>query len=154
LPATSIHQVCPPLLFPSALRNGAPQTLIKLFVFGSDLVTIYYLLTSILFEKIIGCTPMSYAGCLGPPLALCFRYLWQQGYSKPCLITQSFPCSSKCGLFLHCWEDHSLIDFELFFFLFSSLAITQTLCFQLLDKGELLSSQIELLTCTSSRWQG
>ena len=31
LPASSIHQVCPPLLFPSAVRNGAPQTLTKLF---------------------------------------------------------------------------------------------------------------------------
>ena len=45
LPATSTHQVCPPLLFPSAVRNGAPQTLTKLFVFGSDSVTVYYLLT-------------------------------------------------------------------------------------------------------------
>jgi hypothetical protein len=35
LPATSIHQVCPPFLFPSPVRNGAPQTLTKLFVFGS-----------------------------------------------------------------------------------------------------------------------
>ena len=35
LPARSIHQVCPPLLFPSAVRNGAPQTLTNLFVFGS-----------------------------------------------------------------------------------------------------------------------
>jgi hypothetical protein len=37
LQATSIHQVCPPLLlFPSAVRDGAPQTLTKLFVFGSE----------------------------------------------------------------------------------------------------------------------
>ena len=36
LPATSILQVCPPLLFPSAVRDGAPQTLTKLFVFGSE----------------------------------------------------------------------------------------------------------------------
>jgi len=31
LPATSIHQVCPPLLLPSAVRDGAPQTLAELF---------------------------------------------------------------------------------------------------------------------------
>ena len=31
-----ILQVCPPLLFPSAVRDGAPQTLTKLFVFGSE----------------------------------------------------------------------------------------------------------------------
>jgi hypothetical protein len=51
------------------VRDGVPQTLTKLFVFGSDPVTIDYLLTSILFVKIIGCTcvhptrtPMSYVG--------------------------------------------------------------------------------------------
>ena len=40
-----ILQVCPPLLFPSAMRNGAPKPLY------SDLnpVTMYYLLTSISF---------------------------------------------------------------------------------------------------------
>ena len=31
-----ILQVCPPLLFPSAVRDGASQTLTKLFVFGSE----------------------------------------------------------------------------------------------------------------------
>ena len=31
-----ILQVCPPFLFPSAVRDGAPQTLTKLFVFGSE----------------------------------------------------------------------------------------------------------------------
>ena len=36
LPATSILQVCPPLLFPSAVWDGAPQTLTKLSVFGSE----------------------------------------------------------------------------------------------------------------------
>ena len=33
----------PGLLFPSAVRDGAPQTVTKLFVFRSDPVTIYYL---------------------------------------------------------------------------------------------------------------
>jgi len=32
----AILQVCPPFLFPSAVRDGAPQTLTKLFVFGSE----------------------------------------------------------------------------------------------------------------------
>jgi hypothetical protein len=36
LPAPGIHQVCPPLFFPSAVRDGAPRTLTKLFVFGSE----------------------------------------------------------------------------------------------------------------------
>jgi len=36
LPTTSILQVCPPPLFPSAMRYAAPQTLTKLFVFGSE----------------------------------------------------------------------------------------------------------------------
>ena len=31
-----ILQVCPPLLFPSAVRDGAPQTLTKLLLFGSE----------------------------------------------------------------------------------------------------------------------
>jgi len=76
LPATSIHQVCPPLLFPSAARDVPSLALTKLFVFGSDPDAIYYLLTSISFAKIIAlfmkeirknyrvymCTPMSYAG--------------------------------------------------------------------------------------------
>ena len=65
LPATSIHQVCPPLLFPSAARDVPSLALTKLFVFGSDPVTLYYLLTSISFAKIYWvykCTPMSDAG--------------------------------------------------------------------------------------------
>jgi hypothetical protein len=55
LPATSIHQVCPPFLFPSAVRDGAPQTLT-------------YLLTSISFAKIIGCPCVHPCPLLGPPL--------------------------------------------------------------------------------------
>ena len=76
LPVTSIHQVCPPLLFPSAARDGTSLALTKLFVFGSDPDAIYYQLTSISFAKIIAlfmkeirknyrvymCTPMSYSG--------------------------------------------------------------------------------------------
>ena len=31
-----ILQVCPPLLFPFAVQDGAPQTLTKLFIFGSE----------------------------------------------------------------------------------------------------------------------
>ena len=35
--AGDVHlQVCPTLLFPSAVRDGAPQTLTKLFAFGSE----------------------------------------------------------------------------------------------------------------------
>ena len=65
LPATSIHQVCPPLRFPSALRDGAPQTLTKLFVFGSE--SSYNILPAI-FDfvcknyRVYMCTRMSYAG--------------------------------------------------------------------------------------------
>ena len=70
LPATSIYQVCSPLLFPSAVRDGASQTLTKLFVFGSDPVTIYYLLTSVSFAKFIGCTCVHPCPMLGPPLHL------------------------------------------------------------------------------------
>jgi hypothetical protein len=40
-PATSIHQVCPPLRFHSAVRNGAPQPQPKLFGFGSDPKYVY-----------------------------------------------------------------------------------------------------------------
>ena len=36
LPATSIRQVCSPLLFLSAVRTEHPQTLTKLFLFGSE----------------------------------------------------------------------------------------------------------------------
>ena len=51
-----ILQVYPPLLFPSAVRDGAPLTLTKLFVFGSESSYNIYLLTSISFARIIGCT--------------------------------------------------------------------------------------------------
>ena len=60
-----ILQVCPPLLFPSAVRDGAPQTLTKLFVFGSE-SSYNILLTSISFARIIGCS------MLGPPLSSMF----------------------------------------------------------------------------------
>jgi hypothetical protein len=65
LPATSILQVCPPLLFPSAVRDGAPQTLTKLFVFGS--ASSYNILpTNFDFVcknyRVYIYTPMSYAG--------------------------------------------------------------------------------------------
>ena len=45
-----ILQVCAPLLFPSAVRGGAPQTLTKLSVFGSE-SSYDILLTSISFAK-------------------------------------------------------------------------------------------------------
>ena len=70
LPAISIHQVCLHLLFPSAVRDGAPQTLTKLFVFGSESITIYYLLTSISFAKIVVCTCEHPCLILGPPLGV------------------------------------------------------------------------------------
>jgi hypothetical protein len=58
-------QVCPPLLFPSAVRDGAPQTLTELFVFGSE--SSYNILpTNFDFVcknyRVYICTPMSYAG--------------------------------------------------------------------------------------------
>ena len=62
-----ILQVCPPLLFPSAVRDGAPQTLTKLFVFGSE-SSCNILPTN--FDsvcknyRVYTCTPMF----LGPPL--------------------------------------------------------------------------------------
>ena len=56
LPATSILQVCPPLLFPSAVQDRAPQTLKNYLYSDLNPVTIYYLLTSISCAKIIGCT--------------------------------------------------------------------------------------------------
>jgi hypothetical protein len=65
LPATSIFQVCPPLLFPFALQDGAPQTLINLFVFGSE--SSYKILPAN-FDfvcknyRVYMCTPLSYAG--------------------------------------------------------------------------------------------
>jgi hypothetical protein len=60
-----ILQVCPPLLFPSAVRDGAPQTLTKLFVFGSE--SSYNILpTNFDFVcknyRVYMCTPMSDAG--------------------------------------------------------------------------------------------
>jgi hypothetical protein len=60
-----ILQVCAPLLFPSAVRDGAPQTLTKLFVFGSE--SSYNILpTNFDFVcknyRVHMCTPMSYAG--------------------------------------------------------------------------------------------
>jgi hypothetical protein len=65
LPATSIHQVWPPLLFHSAVRDGAPLTLTKLFVFGSE--SSYDILpTNFDFVcknyRVYIWTPMSYAG--------------------------------------------------------------------------------------------
>jgi hypothetical protein len=63
----------PTLLFPSAVRDGAPQTLAKLFISGSDPVTIHYLLiTSIPFAK-IGCTCVHPCPMLGPPLLPALR---------------------------------------------------------------------------------
>jgi hypothetical protein len=60
-----ILQVCPPLLFPSAVRDGAPQTLTKLFVFGSE-SSYNTLPTNFDFVcknyRVYMCTPMSYAG--------------------------------------------------------------------------------------------
>jgi len=61
-----------PLLFPCAVRDGAPQTLTKLYVFGSE--SSYnissYLLTWIRFARtrIIGCTCVHPCPMLGPPL--------------------------------------------------------------------------------------
>jgi len=63
LPARSIHQVCPPLLFPSAVRNGAPQTLTKLFVFGSE--SSYNILPTN-FDFV--CKNVHLCPMLGPPL--------------------------------------------------------------------------------------
>ena len=64
-----ILQVCPPFLFPSAVRDGAPQTLTKLFVFGSE--SSYNILPNFdLVCKNYRCTPMSYAGCGPAPLWL------------------------------------------------------------------------------------
>ena len=60
-----ILQVWPPLLFPSAVRDGAPQTLTKLFVFGSE--SSYNILPTnfdffCMDYRVYMCTPMSYAG--------------------------------------------------------------------------------------------
>ena len=62
----------PPLLFPCAVRDGAPQTLTKLSVFGSESSynILSYLLTWISFARtrIIGCT------CVHP--CLCWVRPW------------------------------------------------------------------------------
>jgi len=65
LPATSASSRYAPLLFPSAVRDGAPQTLTKLFVFGSE--SSYNILpTNFDFVcenyRVYMCAPMSYAG--------------------------------------------------------------------------------------------
>ena len=67
LPATSTLQVCPPRLFLSSVRDGAPQTLTKLFVFGSESsYNILVLPTNFDFVcknyRVYMCTPMPYAG--------------------------------------------------------------------------------------------
>ena len=62
----------PPLLFPCAVRDRAPQTLAKLSVFGSESSynILSYLLTWISFARtrIIGCTCVHPCLMLGPPL--------------------------------------------------------------------------------------
>ena len=63
LPARSIHQVCLPLLFHSAVRDGAPQTLTKLFVFGSE--SSYNILPTN-FDFV--CKNVHLCPMLGPPL--------------------------------------------------------------------------------------
>jgi hypothetical protein len=65
-----ILQVCPPLLFPAAVRDGAPQTLTKLFVFGCE--SSYNILPTDFdsFARIIGCTCVHPCPMLGPPLRL------------------------------------------------------------------------------------
>ena len=63
----------PPLLFPCAVRDGAPQTLTKLSVLGSESSynILSYLLTWISFARtrIIGCTCVHPCPMLGPPPA-------------------------------------------------------------------------------------
>ena len=58
-------QVCSPLLFSSAVRDGAPQTLTKLLVFGSE-SSCNILPTNFDFVcknyRVYMCAPMSYAG--------------------------------------------------------------------------------------------
>jgi len=76
LPATSASSTPgmprPPLVFPCAVRDGAPQTLTKLSVFESDSSynIVSYLLTWISFarRRIIGCTCVLPCPMLGPPL--------------------------------------------------------------------------------------
>ena len=63
----------PPLFFPCAVRDVAPQTLTKLSVFGSESSynILSYLLTWISFgrTRIIGCTCVHPCPMLGPPLS-------------------------------------------------------------------------------------
>ena len=69
LPATAdecILQVCPPLLFPSAVRDGAPQTLTKLFVFGSE--SSYNILPAIMDFVCKNYRVYTHVLWLGPPL--------------------------------------------------------------------------------------
>ena len=65
LPATSILQVCPPLPFPSAVRDGAPPNPNKTIVFGSE--SSYNVLPANLDfvcknYRVYMCTPVYYAG--------------------------------------------------------------------------------------------
>jgi len=67
-----ILQVCPPLLFPFAVRDRAPRTLTKLFVFGSEpSYNILVLPTNFDFVCknywVYMCTPMSYAASAPAP---------------------------------------------------------------------------------------
>ena len=64
LPARSIHQVCLPLLFHSAVRDGAPQTLTKLFLLGSE--SRYYNILPTNFDFV--CKNVHLCPMLGPPL--------------------------------------------------------------------------------------
>ena len=63
-----ILQVCPPLLFPSAVRDGAPQTLTKLFVFGSESSYNKLPTNFVSFARTIGRTCVNPFPMLGPPL--------------------------------------------------------------------------------------
>ena len=76
LPAMSASRyACAPLLFPSAVRDGAPQTLTKLFAFGSE--SSYNILpTNFDFVRknnlVYMCTPMFYAGSAPAAIGLGF----------------------------------------------------------------------------------
>ena len=63
-----ILQVCAPLLFPSAVRDGAPQTLTKLFVFGSESSYNKLPTNFVSFARTIGRTCVNPFPMLGPPL--------------------------------------------------------------------------------------
>ena len=71
LPAMSASRyACAPLLFPSAVRDGAPQTLTKLFVFGYEssyntLPTNFDLVCK--NYRVYMCTPTFYAGSAPVP---------------------------------------------------------------------------------------